>query len=430
MSSALSVPGDYAALSACEIAAAVNAGRLSAREVATAALQRIARDDAGLRAFTALWPRQAAEHAELIDRRIREEGVRLPLAGVPLAVKGTEGLESLQTTRLMAAGCVPVGATSTPGRGTRWQTWGTTARGLTLNPLGRQWSPGGSSAGSAVAVAAGMVPLATGSDGAGSVRIPAAWCGIVGLKPTNGLVPARDRAGLNIAGPLARHVQDAAAYLAALSGTALSGGTAALSGTAISAPPPSAPARPLRTAWSSTLGFAATDPAVATTARARLEALSRARAVDVVEVPVCLPDPAGCWQTLRRGPNSAAGAPERAAAARTKAALGAALDGVFAGADLLATPTTPHAPHGHDGPGDTLSVALTWAFNISGHPAISLPAGRTPAGEPVGLQLVARHGREADLLAVAAAAEAATEGARAARPRQSAGFPAPDRPEA
>ncbi|MFK0258514.1 amidase [Streptomyces sp. NPDC090445] len=405
-SPALGTADGYAALSACEIAAAVNAGRLSAREVAAAALERIARDDVGLRAFTALWPQQAAEHAELIDRRIREEGARLPLAGVPLAVKGTEGLESLQTTRLMAAGCVPVGATSTPGRGTRWQTWGATARGVTLNPLGRQWSPGGSSAGSAVAVAAGMVPLATGSDGAGSVRIPAAWCGVIGLKPTNGLVPARDRAGLNIAGPLARHVQDAAAYLAALTGTAADG------------PPPSAPARPLRTAWSSTLGFAATDPAVAATARACLEALSRgkARAVEAVEVPVRLPDPARCWQTLRHGPDpaaadpAAAGASERAAAARTKAALGAALDGVFAEADLLATPTTPHAPHGHDGPGDSLSVALTWAFNISGHPAISLPAGRTPAGEPVGLQLVARHGREADLLAVAAAAEAVAQG--------------------
>ncbi|WP_309144431.1 amidase [Streptomyces sp. BR123] len=400
-SPALSAADDHAALSACEIAAAVNAGRLSAREVAAAALERIARDDAGLRAFTALWSQQAAEQAELIDRRIREEGARLPLAGVPLAVKGTEGLESLQTTRLMAAGCVPVGATSTPGRGTRWQTWGTTPRGVTLNPLGGQWSPGGSSAGSAVAVAAGMVPLATGSDGAGSVRIPAAWCGVIGLKPTNGLVPARDRAGLNIAGPLARHAQDAAAYLAALTGTAACG------------PPPSAPARPLRTAWSSTLGFAATDPAVAATARACLDALSRGggRAVRAVEVPVRLPDPAGCWQTLRHGPDTAAaGAPERAAAARTKAELDAALDEVFAGADLLATPTTPHAPHGHDGPGDSLSVALTWAFNISGHPAISLPAGRTPAGEPVGLQLVARHGREADLLAVAAAAEAVAEG--------------------
>ena len=81
---------------------------------------------------------------------------------------------------------------------------------------------------------------------------------------------------------------------------------------------------------------------------------------------------------------------------------------MFAEVDLIATPTTPNPPHGHCGPGDTMSVALTWAFNISGHPAISLPAGWTPRGEPVGLQLVARRHREADLLSVAAAAETVT----------------------
>jgi Asp-tRNA(Asn)/Glu-tRNA(Gln) amidotransferase A subunit family amidase len=97
----------------------------------------------------------------------------------------------VQTVRLVAAGCVPVGATAVPGRGTSWQTWGHTDRGPTLNPLGPAFSPGGSSAGSAAAVAAGLVPLATGSDGAGSVRIPAAWCGVLGLKLTNGRVPAR-----------------------------------------------------------------------------------------------------------------------------------------------------------------------------------------------------------------------------------------------
>jgi amidase len=83
---------------------------------------------------------------------------------------------------------------------------------------------------------------------------------------------------------------------------------------------------------------------------------------------------------------------------------------VLAVIDLIATPVTPNPPHGHDGPGDAMSVALTWAFNISGHPAIAIPAGMTSAGEPVGLQLIARRHQEADLLAVAAAAEHAHGG--------------------
>jgi amidase len=177
----------YQQLSARQIAAAVLAGHWSVSDVTAAALDFIADRDGEIRAFTELWPEQARSRAADVDRRVHDDEV-LPLAGVPLAVKGTEGLDSFQATRLIAAGCVPVGATSTPGPETSWQTWGFTDRGSTLNPHNPRWSPGGSSAGSA-AVASGMVPLATGSDGAGSVRIPAAWCQIIGLKPTNGRTP-------------------------------------------------------------------------------------------------------------------------------------------------------------------------------------------------------------------------------------------------
>lgn len=379
---------DYTRMTACEIAAAVRSGDLSARETAAAALNRIARHDT-VRAFTEPWPGAAAEQAAEVDRRIHA-GEWLPLAGVPLAVKATEGITAHQTRRLLRAGCVPVGATSTPGRGTGWQTWGATGRGPTLNPHDPRWTPGGSSAGSAAAVATGAVPLATGSDGAGSVRIPAAWCSVIGLKPTNGLVPARDRAGLNTAGPLARTAADAAAYLDALTGT-----------TALSRPTP--PGRPARVTWSATLGFADTSERIATTARAFLNTLAGTGAAAVHDVPVRLPDPAPSWSALRgRGTASPDGL-----SGRIEALVGE-LARVFAEADMIATPTTPNPPHGHRGPGDIMSVALTWAFNISGHPAISLPAGTTPAGEPVGLQLVARRHREADLLALAAAAEGCT----------------------
>ncbi|NYV76539.1 amidase family protein, partial [Streptomyces sp. UH6] len=93
----------------------------------------------------------------------------------------------------------------------------------------------------------------------------------------------------------------------------------------------------------------------------------------------------------------------------TRRALTRAVDALFAGHDLLATPTTPNPPHGHQGPGEVMSVALTWAFNITGHPALSVPAGLTAAGDPVGLHLVARYGREVDLLSVAAAARPVRE---------------------
>ena len=388
----------YARATACGIAAAVRAGDVSAREMAALALAAVEHGDT-VRAFTERWPELAAECAAYVDRRVRA-GEQLPLAGVPLGVKATEGPEAPQTRRLLAAGCVPVGATATPGPGTRWRTWGSTERGRTLNPHDPRRSPGGSSAGSAAAVATGTVPLATGSDGAGSVRIPAAWCSVLGLKPTNGLITGRDRAGLNVGGPLARTASDAAAYVDALAGTKLRDGLA---------PPP----RPLRAAWSATLGFAGTDERIAAAARARLAALSAAGAVRLAELPVELADPAECWEALRshagrrtEGTDTKGVDAARAGEARRRAAaLTRRVERLLAEVDLLATPTTPNPPHGHDGPGDTLSTALTWAFNITGHPAVSLPAGRTPDGEPAGLQLIARRHREADLLSVAAAAE-------------------------
>lgn len=371
---------EYQDLSAVQIAGLVRSGVLSACEVTAAAIATIRKRDPAVRAFTDLWPDLASRRARDVDRRVRA-GEHLPLAGVPLAVKRTEGLDAVQTTRLIAAGCIPVGATSTPGRGTNWQTWGHTDRGATLNPLGTQWSPGGSSAGSAAAVAAFMVPLATGSDGAGSVRIPAAWCGIVGLKPTNGWVPARDRAGLNVGGPLARSAEDAAAYLDAVAG----------------APAPTSlasPGQPLRVVWSPTLGFADTDDQVADAARARLDELERTGAVVVCDATLQLLDPAACWTALRAGDDQAA--------AGRRDALEEQINKAFTAFDLVATPTTPGPPHGHDGPGDDFSVSLTWAFNITRHPAISIPAGRTPVGAPVGLQLVACHGQESKLLVTAA----------------------------
>ncbi|MEU9233991.1 amidase [Streptomyces subrutilus] len=374
----------YTSLSAVEIADLVNHGKVSAREVVDTALALTADRDRALRAFTSTWADTARAAADEVDAAIAE-GARLPLAGVPIGVKASEGPSSFQNQRLAAAGCVPIGATSVPRAGTGWQTYGSTNRGPTLNPLDPAWSPGGSSAGSAAAVAAGLVPLATGSDGAGSVRIPAAWCGIVGFKPTSGLLPARDGAGLNTPGVLARTPDDAAAYFRTFAPAATASPTAG----------------PPRVAWSATLGYAATDPAVAATALRALQRISRTGLCSVVDRPVTLHDPAPAWTALRAGTADAGtGALTSANDARLRAVLNEA--------DVIATPTTPHPPHGHDGPGTRMSVALTWAFNLSGHPALTLPAGTTPSGEPVGLQLVARRGEDFLLLDVAARAEDAS----------------------
>lgn len=308
--------------------------------------------------------------------------------------------------RLLEAGCVPVGATSVPGPGTEWRTWGLGAGGRTVNPWRRDRSPGGSSAGSAVAVAAGMVPMATGTDGAGSVRIPAAWCGVFGLKPTNGSLPTADRSGLAAPGVLTRHAADLAAYLECVLGTRTgsavgdnpgSAGRAGSSGT------------PVAAVWSPDLGFAQSDPEVVRVARGALERLAGTGAVRLGRSgpgtgkgagPVLL-DPGPAWLALRT-PGA-----DRTRADRVRAENDGRLDALLSGTGLLATPTTPNRPHGHDGPGDRYSTALTWAFNLSGHPALSVPAGFTGDGCPAGLQLVAGRGREALLAEVARAVEGA-----------------------
>jgi len=167
---------------AVELAEAVRTGRFPAVDVVGEALGRIARADGSLCAFAEVWAERARAAARAVDARIAA-GERLPLAGVPIGVKGRYGLRTAGP--LIAAGCVPMGATAVPGAGTPWQTWGLGAHGRTVNPWRADRTPGGSSAGAAAAVAAGLVPLATGSDGAGSIRIPAAWCGVTGLKTTN-----------------------------------------------------------------------------------------------------------------------------------------------------------------------------------------------------------------------------------------------------
>ncbi|HKS52699.1 MAG TPA: amidase family protein [Pseudonocardiaceae bacterium] len=184
-------------------------------------------------------------------------------------------------------------------------------------------------------MATGIVPLATGSDGA-------AWCGIFGLKSTTG-----------------RRAHSAAPM----------------------------PARPIVT-WSTTLGLPTLTPRLPPWPLARC---SDSPTVSRSSIPQC-----SSATPARR---------QRTAGARTvRCHNDDRLQQLFRTVDLLVTPTIPKAPHRHDGPGDAISVALTWGFNLSGSPALSVPAGLTQAGAPDGLQLVARPGSKQLLLDLAAAA--------------------------
>lgn len=213
-----------------ELAAAVRERRVSAHELVTTALERIDRLNPALNAVVALRADPALGEARALDERIASGEDLGPLAGLPLLVKDNTDVAKMRTTsgsrlladapvatrdglvveRLRAAGAIVVGKTNVPEFAFQGFT-DNAVFGPTGNPWGLEWSPGGSSGGSGAALAAGMVPLATGTDGGGSVRIPAALCGLAGLKPTNGLVgrrPIPSWPDLSTDGPFGTSVAD------------------------------------------------------------------------------------------------------------------------------------------------------------------------------------------------------------------------------
>jgi aspartyl-tRNA(Asn)/glutamyl-tRNA(Gln) amidotransferase subunit A len=228
---------DFRTTTVAQLADDVRSRRTSARELAQAALDRIDEVDGKLNAFCALDPDRTLAAADALDRRLVAGEDVGPLAGVPLAVKDMEDAAGFRTTlgsvtrrdasladrdselvaRLKRAGCVVVGKTNVPELGLRGET-DNRLHGITRNPWGLDRTPGGSSGGSAAALAAGLVPLATGSDGGGSIRIPAAVTGLSSLKPSLGRVPDADPTPpgwplLSSRGPMARRIADVALAL-------------------------------------------------------------------------------------------------------------------------------------------------------------------------------------------------------------------------
>ncbi len=447
-----------------EVAAAVASGATTARSMVELALDRIERLDPDLGAVVALRADEAIREASSLDAQIASGGKPGTLAGVPVLVKDMEDVAGMRTThgsllfaespaaaldglipdRLRAAGAIIVGKTNLP----EFATEGFTDNrlfGPTRNPWGRDWSPGGSSGGSAVAVSAGLVPIATATDGGGSIRIPAALCGLVGLKPTAGVIgrwPPHDWMDLSTCGPFATTVTDLRLLLSVESGpvdgdpSALPAGSrladrsprgrvfAALR-TSDLGPLPGGLAATFQDAVSAFADlleteiewleagriFVGTDPDLDWWVLATAEhvaSLGRRRVVDGLEH----------MHPATRAFLSAGleiGIDEYLAARRRRFDHIRRLDELLAGSGLLLTPTvalegwTPegHLPDAIDGgmlPPSAYSTALQ---NVTGHPAITLPAGRSANGVPFGLQVTAPRYADGLLLDVAERWEAA-----------------------
>ncbi len=466
-----SLADDTRWLDATDQAALVARGEATAIELLDAAIERIERLDPAINAVNIRW----FDHARDIARGALPDG---PFRGVPFllkdlwahfagqtlsngnrALKAAAPISATDTTlvsRFKAAGLVTAGRTNSPEFGAL-PTTEPLAWGPTRNPWNTEHSPGGSSGGSAAAVAAGMVPIAHASDGGGSIRIPAACCGLVGLKPSQGRItlgPFRDESNLGVELCVSRSVRDTAALLDAVHGPGV--------GDTVMAPAPTrsylsevgAPVETLRIGLLDHHPFGAdVHHECVTAARATAQLLESMGHHVEHAFPDALANPnfaarfGAMWSTnmgvsfariaaqLGRelGPDDVefhnqAQAQFARGVSGVDYALALAANVEFRravqqwwhdGWDLLVTPTLAEPParigeflDNAEHPMAPLAragryVAFTPAFNASGQPAISLPMHRTADGLPVGVQLVAAYGREDLLLRVAAQLELA-----------------------
>ena len=449
-------------LSALEQGAAVRAGDVSPVELVQHYLERVHRLSDEVGAFVTVTADRALDRARAVEGAPSTS----PLHGVPTAIKDLNATAGVRTEfgsatmaghvpdvsdevvlRMEAAGMVSLGKTTTPEFGSPCYTEPDNAP-----PARTPWDldrmAGGSSGGAGAAVAAGLAPLAQGSDGGGSIRIPASCCGLVGLKPSRGRVSAApvygDPVGLSTAGPLARTVRDAAALLDVLAGPAV--------GDPSWAPPPTGsfleacdrdPGR-LRVARFSAPVIADAD--VHPEVRAGFEAtsallVSLGHDVEEVEVPLppeTVPVFETCWAVLtalsvpppgtedrlrpltrwlqERG--RAVSGPEFGLAVGAARRFAASALRALSAYDVVLTPTLAQPPlligeiRDDDHPDRDFEAQKrftpwTSAWNLTGMPAVTLPLHRTPSGLPVGVMLAARPADEETLLSVSAQLEAA-----------------------
>ncbi len=457
-------PGELAYAGIARQAGLIAAGEVSSRELTELYLARIERHDGVLNAFRVVFAERALLEAGQADAR-RSAGAPRPLLGVPIAVKddidvageltahGTNAKDTPAAAdaevvrRLREAGAVIIGKTNVPEM-TLWPFTETATFGVTRNPWDLQRAPGGSSGGSGAAVAAGLVGAALGSDGAGSIRIPAAWCGLLGLKPQRGRVSMapRPRAwhAMSVNGVLTRRVADTALFHDVASGS-----------TPIDLDRPEPPPVPfaeaaatppgrLRIAWSKRFPGIVLAKLDAQASRALDETVELLRSLghelgerDPDYGNDAIPNVIARYmrgahddvaalehpERLERRTRSFAriggligeGLLQRSYAA--EAAITARVNRVLEDHDFLITPAVaapPPAIGALQGRGAlwTLNAVAGWVpyngvWNLTGQPAVAVPAGLSAEGLPLSVQIVARPGQEGPLLALCAQIEAA-----------------------
>ncbi len=453
------------------MAAAIRSRQISPVEIVDALLSRIELVDPAIRSFITVSADVAREGAKLAEQQVMSNPVETlgRLHGVPISVKDLTPTAGVRTTfgvaaeanniptedgltwaRLKAQGAILIGKTSTPPFGALCVTENDVI-GRTNNPWNIERTVGGSSGGAAAALAAGLGPIATGSDGGGSIRVPSSFCGTVGLKPSRGRIPLYTEGPVfetvDVVGPMARNVSDCALMLSIMAGPHHRDPYALLdSGTDFLASTKNVSLRGLRVAMSMELGRGPVDAAVfggVSAAATHFESVLGAH-VDSVEMP--MPDLKeffmNYWapvftffmgdekrydfsrypcllEWIEHGRKVSATDYIRSALVHREQIHTAFAD-VFEDHDVIVTPTTPVTAFAHPSPehlgpefvgGQRVSIPaidfsrFTDPPSNAGFPAISIPCGFDDDGMPIGLQIIGKHGADAQVLAVASAFE-------------------------
>lgn len=452
---------ELASATALELSHLIGTKSVSPVEVVTAALARLERCEPSLNAFVTVTPELALEAARQAEATLMSGGDLPPLLGLPVSVKDLIAVGGVKATfgsrtladavaaadapsveRLRAGGACILGKTTTSEFGCK-AVGDSPLTGITHNPWDLTRTPGGSSCGAAASVAAGVTPFALGTDGGGSIRIPAALTGLFGIKAQFGRVPVFPTSAtptLAHVAPIARSVRDAAWLLQAVAGFD------ARDPATVAEPVPDflaacgARVEGMRIAWSETLGYARPTAEVRAMTGAAVRVFE-GLGCHVEAVPHVMDDPIDMWMSefyagvgtrLRRALVETRELLDPAVAEILERALEQSLDryytlvfgryqfrermrALFQRYELLVSPTLPVAAFdvGRNVPpelpdqGLVSWVSYTYPFNLTGQPAASIPCGLTAGGLPVGLQLVARVNREVDIFRAAAAFEAA-----------------------